>query len=286
MPKMTLDALFGDLIATSEKLATTTLIPLSQIEPDPEQPRRTWLEEPLRELAASIREQGLLQPVLVRPVGRDRYMLIAGERRWRAAGMAELSHVPAVVKDVDTATVRIMALVENLQREDLRDEERAAALQELKRLRRATWEEVGRWVGLSEPRVKALAQLTKEPAEIQALLGDSVSEKHLSLTRPLKDARRLTLLREVARRGLTTIQTRQIVDLLREDESLSVMAALQQVVPSAVPPKRSPAERVYGYVRWLERFDDVSVEAAEPDLVEALATLEKQVRALRRRLGG
>ncbi len=285
--RVRMEDLFGGLAETTESLAASTWIPLAHIEADPEQPRRFWNDDTLLELAASIREQGILQPVIVRPTGRNRYMLVAGERRWRAAGMAGLERIPAVVKDVDSSSTRVMSLVENLQREDLRDEEKAAALQELKRLRKATWEEVGRWVGLSEPRVKALAQLNREPPEVQALMASGgLTEKHLSLTRTLKDERRLSLLREVARRGLSTQQTREAVELLRADDALSVAAALRTVrgLDGEGSPSRWGAERVYRYVRWFERFPDACDEAETPEMVEALAALEKQVRALRRRI--
>jgi ParB family chromosome partitioning protein len=164
--KVSMDLLFGGLAETTDRLSSGTVLPLAHIAPDPEQPRKTFPPEGIEELAASIREQGVLQPLIVRPQGRDHYVLIAGERRWRAAQMAGLDSVPVVVKDVDGATTRVLSLVENLQREDLRDDEKASALLELKRLRQGTWEDVARWVGLSVPRVKALAQLVKEPAEV------------------------------------------------------------------------------------------------------------------------
>src|SRR5258706_2367545 len=101
-------------------------IPLNLIEPNPNQPRENWDEEALSELAASIRELGVLQPILVRTVGDDRYQIVAGERRWRAAHRAGLATVPAVIRDVDEATSVEQALVENLQREDLNPLEEAA----------------------------------------------------------------------------------------------------------------------------------------------------------------
>ena len=94
-------------------------LPLREIEPDPAQPRKTFDEETLAELAASISEHGLLQPIAVRPHGVDRYLIVAGERRWRACRMAGLTEAPVIVKDVTDEQAMELALVENLQREDL-----------------------------------------------------------------------------------------------------------------------------------------------------------------------
>lgn len=286
LKRVSMDDLFGGLAESADTLAGSQMLPLAEIAPDPEQPRKSWPPESLEELAASIREQGILQPVLVRAVERNRYVLIAGERRWRAARMAGLAHIPAVVKDVHGPVMRVMSLMENLQREDLRDEEMAAALYDLKKLRRATWEEVARWVGLSEPRVKALAMLHREPPEIQALMAEGLSEKHASLTRVLKDGRRLQLLREALRRGLSTAQTREAVDLLRADPELSVAAALCTLLGAEEgngSAARRPLERIQRTMRWIEKFND---EDADPEFMEALAALERQVRQLRRRLAG
>src|SRR5574337_1816942 len=93
------------------------VLPIQQIQPGKYQPRRHWNDEALDELAASIKAQGLIQPVVVRAIGRHRYELIAGERRWRAAQRAQLSAIPALVKKVSEAAVPAMALIENIQRQ-------------------------------------------------------------------------------------------------------------------------------------------------------------------------
>src|SRR6185437_4540822 len=106
-------------------------LPIQQIQPGKYQPRRHWNDEALDELAASIRAQGLIQPVVVREIGKHRYELIAGERRWRAAQRAQLSEIPALVKQVAEAAVPAMALIENIQRQDLTPLEEADALKRL-----------------------------------------------------------------------------------------------------------------------------------------------------------
>src|SRR5258708_18559189 len=125
-----LDALLGGDDTPSRDALLT--LPVSRIRPGKYQPRTRMDQQALAELAASIRAQGLMQPLLVRPVGssngRDQYELIAGERRWRAAQLAGLSEVPALVRDVQDSAALAMALIENIQREDLNPIEEAAGL--------------------------------------------------------------------------------------------------------------------------------------------------------------
>lgn len=112
-----LDSLFEDAAPVFESGAKVDTLPLREIEPDPEQPRKTFDEETLGELAASIAEHGLLQPIAVRPRPRGGYSIVAGERRWRACRMAGLNDVPVVIKEVSDEQAMELALVENLQRE-------------------------------------------------------------------------------------------------------------------------------------------------------------------------
>ena len=124
-------------------------LPLREIEPDPAQPRKTFDEETLAELAASISEHGLLQPIAVRPHGVDRYLIVAGERRWRACRMAGLTEAPVIVKDVTDEQAMELALVENLQREDLDPVEEALGIRELMTRCDLTQEQAARKLGKS-----------------------------------------------------------------------------------------------------------------------------------------
>ena len=123
-----LESLFEDTAPSFESDNRIETLPLREIEPDPAQPRKPFDEETLAELAASISEHGLLQPIAVRPHGVDRYLIVAGERRWRACRMAGLTEAPVVVKDVTDEQAMELALVENLQREDLTQEQAARKL--------------------------------------------------------------------------------------------------------------------------------------------------------------
>ena len=126
-----LESLFEDAAPSFEADTRIETLPLREIEPDPDQPRKTFDHDTLGELAASIAEHGLLQPIAVRPHGVGRYLIVAGERRWRASRMAGLTEVPVIVKDVTDEQAMELALVENLQREDLDPVEEAAGIREL-----------------------------------------------------------------------------------------------------------------------------------------------------------
>ncbi|MEY2588992.1 MAG: ParB family transcriptional regulator, chromosome partitioning protein, partial [Acidimicrobiaceae bacterium] len=147
-------------------------VPVSQITTNPNQPRRSFDEEALASLTASVRELGVLQPLLVRPGGDDRYELIAGERRWRAAKRAGLPSVPVIVRTVDDTTSLEQALVENLHRQDLNALEEAAAYQQLIEDFHLTHDQVAAKVGKSRAAVSNTLRLFQLPPAIQKLVAD------------------------------------------------------------------------------------------------------------------
>jgi ParB family chromosome partitioning protein len=151
-------------------------LPIQQIQPGKYQPRRHWNDEALDELAVSIRAQGLIQPVVVRAIGKNQYELIAGERRWRAAQRAQLSELPALVKDVPEVAVPAMALIENIQRQDLTPLEEADALKRLIDDFALTHQQAADAVGRSRAAVSNLLRLTELPASIKRLLDESKLE--------------------------------------------------------------------------------------------------------------
>ena len=123
-----MDALFGEMAEETEN--RIQMIPIGQIDPNKEQPRKQFDLESLDQLASSIRSVGIIQPIVVCPNGK-RYTIVAGERRWRAARMAELEEIPAIVRDVETIQRMEMALIENIQRTDLNPLEEAQAVSSL-----------------------------------------------------------------------------------------------------------------------------------------------------------
>ena len=154
-------------------------IPVDLIAPNPEQPRRRFDEATLAALAESVRQRGILQPVLVRPVAGGTYELVAGERRWRAAGLAGLETVPALVRARDNAQALEIALIENMAREDLNPVEEARACAALVEELGLTREEVGRRVGRSRVAVSNLLRLLDLPDEVlDALERGDLSEGH------------------------------------------------------------------------------------------------------------
>jgi ParB family transcriptional regulator, chromosome partitioning protein len=147
-------------------------LPISQIEPNPFQPRTRFDEESLAGLTASIRELGVLQPILVRELSVDRYALIAGERRWRAAKRAGLQYIPVIVRDASDELTLQQALVENLHRDDLNPLEEAAAYQQLIEDFNMTQEAVAHRVGKSRSAVANLLRLFQLPPQVQRLIAD------------------------------------------------------------------------------------------------------------------
>ncbi len=164
-----LGALIPDALAST---AETSEIRLDLIKPNPFQPRRAFSDEKLKELASSIKEHGVLQAVVVSPSGEgDHYMLVAGERRCRAARMAGLDTVPAVVKTIDKNTMLEIALIENLQREDLNPVEEAFAYKKLMQDFSYTQEELARRIGRSRPSIANSIRLLALPDAILSLLA-------------------------------------------------------------------------------------------------------------------
>jgi ParB family chromosome partitioning protein len=147
-------------------------LPIQYIQPGKYQPRRHWNEETLNELAASIKVQGLIQPVVVRQLGPHSYELIAGERRWRAAQRAQLAEVPALIKTVTEAAVPAMALIENIQRQDLTPLEEADALKRLIDDFNLTHQQTADAIGRSRATVSNLLRLNELPNSIKVLLDE------------------------------------------------------------------------------------------------------------------
>jgi ParB family chromosome partitioning protein len=198
-----LDALLGGGEESARKDAVATL-PVGAIQPGRYQPRTRMGEQALRELAASIRAQGLMQPLLVRPVGRDRYELIAGERRWRAAQLAGLAEVPVLVREVPDNAALAMALIENIQREDLNPIEEASGLQRLIDEFRMTHEQAADAVGRSRSATTNLLRLLKLAKPVQAMVMDGLLEMgHARALLGLDGARQVEAAKRIAARGLS-----------------------------------------------------------------------------------
>lgn len=167
-----LDKLF--LENSVDEMVATNVLPLSEIIPNKEQPRKTFDEGALQELADSITQHGVLQPLLVRPLPEGGYQLVAGERRWRASRLAGLKEVPVVVKDLSDVETMEIAIIENLQREDLNPIEEAEGLQALIDRCGFTQDEVATSVGKSRPAIANSLRLLKLPPEVRDMTREGV----------------------------------------------------------------------------------------------------------------
>ena len=191
-------------------------LPLELIRPGRYQPRSVFDEEKLEELAASIRSQGVVQPVLVREIGDGEFELIAGERRWRAAQIAGLQDIPAVVRDVpDEATVA-MALIENIQREDLNPLEEATALHRLIEEFNMTHKQAAEAVGRSRASVSNLLRLLELMQEVKDMVDVRQLEMgHARALLSLDESLQVQAAREVVRKNLSVRETEALVRRLR-----------------------------------------------------------------------
>ena len=188
-------------------------LPLAMISPSPFQPRRRFDEAALKELADSIREKGLLQPLVVRPRGEG-YELVAGERRFRAAQMAGLSEVPAIVREMGDEEALELALVENLQREDLSPREEAEGYAKLVEMG-LSHEEIARRVGKSRSAVTNALRLLQLPEEVlKALDEGKISAGHARALLMLPEEKRLWGLREILEKGLSVREAERLKERL------------------------------------------------------------------------
>ena len=229
-----LDALFGgDLPPEEENLRS---LPISKIEPSEHQPRESFDGEKLETLADSIRSHGIIQPITVRRLEGDHYQIIAGERRWRAARMAGLSELPARIVDADDREAMVLALVENLQREDLNPVEQAKGLRRLLEEYGCTQEGAAELVGCSRPALTNALRLLALPEPVLAMLEDGrLSAGHGRALLALGDEKRIQGAAEA---------------VLRDQLSVRQTEALVRKLLS--PPKQAETKKDDIYVKALE----------------------------------
>ncbi|PAU77352.1 ParB/RepB/Spo0J family partition protein [Halomonas salipaludis] len=194
-------------------------LPLGQLSRGKYQPRRDIQPEALEELADSIRAQGVMQPIVVRPVGEARYEIIAGERRWRAAQLAELDSIPAVIREVSDQAALALALIENIQRENLNPMEEAMALKRLMEEFELTQQQTADAVGKSRAQVANLLRLMALDPEVQTLLerGD-LDMGHARALLSLSGAKQRRAAHEVVNRDLTVRDTEALVKRIAAGE--------------------------------------------------------------------
>ena len=257
------------------------MIPVGHIEPNPEQPRLAFDEATLQELAASIREHGVLQPILVRPNDEGGYQLIAGERRWRASQAAGLATIPALVEEIDDDTALEISIIENLQREDLSPLDEAAMYDRMVREHgysvRKLAQKMGKDKGYLENRLR-LADAPPEVRELVSLRKDSLSHAY-ELMKVSDPKKRKRLAAQVAKGELTLVKLRAKIEGRRLPRADAV-AAEPDAATDADAELRDDAEAAWtGRRHEAQPLRDDSLVAAKQQLAEAVDSLVDVLRS-------
>lgn len=212
------DSLFLDNSSDALSEGGSVMLPISDIEPDRGQPRTKFSEEALAELEASIREFGILQPLLVRPMSDGSYKIVAGERRYRAARRAELKEVPVIIKSLTDAEAAAIALIENLQREDLNPIEEAAGIRKLIEEYGLTQEETAERLSKSRPAIANALRLLSLPKDVAKMVEDGLlSAGHARALLGLENEEEISdIAKEIVEKQLSVRQTEQLVKALKK----------------------------------------------------------------------
>ena len=191
---------------------STTTLRLSLLEPDPDQPRTNFDEEKLGELSENIREHGILQPILVRPMDNGSYRIVAGERRWRAARKAGLTEAPVVIRELTDIEAAQISLIENIQREDLDPIEEAAAYSRLMIEFDMTQDQVAKSVGKSRPQIANLVRLLSLPEEVQKMISaGEISVGHGKVLCGVEDFQKIKDFAAEAAKGLSVRELEKLI---------------------------------------------------------------------------
>ena len=242
-----LDAIFGtekiDLKATP--MSQMLEIELSKIIPNPTQPRTEFNEEALDELADSIRQLGIIQPITVRKTDHEQYIIISGERRWRAAQRANLETLPAYVREVDDENLHAMALVENIQRQDLNAIEIALGMQRLLDECNLTQDALSEKVGKKRSSVANYLRLLKLPNEVQLALKEGlISMGHAKAIAGAPESEQVRLLKKCIKKALSVRQIEELVRALNEQSAKPVRENEEEEYPES-------------YLRLVERLEQL-----------------------------
>lgn len=219
------DSLFLDNSSDALSDGGSVMLSISEIEPDRGQPRTKFTEEALAELEASIREFGVLQPLLVRPMSDGSYKIVAGERRYRAARRAELKEVPVIIKSLTDAEAAAIALIENLQREDLNPIEEAAGIKKLIEEYGYTQEEASEKLSKSRPAIANALRLLMLPQDVSKLVEEGkLSAGHARALLGLEDEKLISdVAKEIVEKQLSVRQTEQLVKALKKPKKTAAV---------------------------------------------------------------
>ncbi|MFY9595054.1 MAG: ParB/RepB/Spo0J family partition protein [Caldicoprobacterales bacterium] len=208
---------------SSETLEGRVLeLSIYDIDPNPDQPRRNFEQDSIQDLSQSIMEHGVVQPIIVKPSEKDRYTIIAGERRWRAARAAGLNKIPAIVKDIDEKEMLELALIENLQREDLNPIEEAEGIHSLIDNYGLTQEQVAKRLGKSRPSITNALRLLRLPKQVRNLLEEGkITTGHARALLALNNQTKIMELAElIVEKNLSVRETENLIKNIKENRRL------------------------------------------------------------------
>ncbi len=269
-----LDALLGSAAPSEDKLQT---LPAHHLQPGKYQPRTHMDEHALADLAESIRTQGVIQPILVREIGVDRYEIIAGERRWRAAQKAGLSEVPTVIRKVSDEVVLVMALIENIQRENLNPLEEAVGLQRLIDEFGMTHEACAHAVGKSRSAVTNLLRLLNlaEPVREQLMQG-ALDMGHARALLSLPLLKQIEVAKLVAEKGLSVRETEKLVQALLAGQPAPTAIVQKKIDPDLARLQEDLSDKLGAKVQIAsgrKGRGKVTIEYASLDQLDSLLAL-------------
>lgn len=218
-----LDALFGDISPKSKPMSEMAEVAISDIEPNPLQPRTDFDDESLQELASSIAQLGVIQPITLKQRANGKYIIISGERRWRASQIAGLETLPAYIREVDDEDLHAMALVENIQRQDLNAIEIALGMQRLVEECGLTQEAMAEKVGKKRSTVSNYLRLLSLPSEVQLALKEGlITVGHAKAIASIPADEQLKLLKKCVKRDLSVRQIEQMVRKLNDNTTPNI----------------------------------------------------------------
>ena len=275
-----LDALISTDLVKTQGSSSINEVPLDQIHANPDQPRRDFDQDSLEELAESLREIGIIQPITLRKIKEGDYQIIAGERRFRAAGIAGLKTIPAYIRTADDENVMAMALIENIQREDLNSMEVALACQNLLEVYNMTQEQLSTRIGKKRATIANYIRLLKLPAEIQgALKNKQIDMGHaralLAIDDPMKQ---LQLFHELTKYGYSV---RMVEDKARQMNEGSPKAKKSTQSDAFAPLCRQLSKKIGAPVKMKSNAKGsgtINISFKDPDDLERLMQLFDKLR--------
>lgn len=255
---------------------------VDEIRPSPYQPRKTFDEQKLEELAASIQANGLIQPLVVRPI-EDGYELITGERRWRACTKAGIKRVPTIVRELEDNTAMALAMIENLQREDLNPIEKATGMERLRSQAGLEQEEIAKELGISRTQVTNTLRLLRLPAEIQDMLAENkLSSGHARTLLALKDPAAMTEAADrILKNGLNVRQTEKMIKQWGKEQKKSPARPTDKGLKETVKTRliQSLGEKIRVKFQGDKKSGKITVEYKNEDELNAiLSGLEEKAK--------